>query len=216
MLGWQAHSNIKRSQIANTVIQGDDKKMAQQQSVLNETLFFTALQTTIDEYLRSIEGEANVIEHIATHIYGWTPLHRAAREGRLDACRLLVDEGANVNATNVDDWSPLHLAAQMGHVDVCRALIRAGANVNATNNDDRTPLDLVIQYEQTEALAYFYVHQVVNFHVAGHTGMRPWDRLTGDQRKALAKAMEDHKEKEVILQSNGLPNELARLVMGYL
>ena len=55
----------------------------------------------------------------------------------------------------------------------------------------------------------------MNFHQPDHTGQKPWDRLTAEQQWTLTEAMEDHHEKIAILQTRGLPIELARLVMGY-
>ena len=147
----------------------------------------------------------------------WTPLHYVAFHGRANVCRYLTGEcNVDVNTTDQYGRSPLHWAASNGHADVCRALIQAGATVNSIDNDGVTPLDLAIISNKTWVLAYFYVHQVVKFDVVDHTGRMPWDRLNSTQRKALTKAMEDHKETEKILQVAGLPNELARLVMGYL
>ena len=148
---------------------------------------------------------------------GMTPLHCAAANGYVKVCRLLIQAGADVNATTDNDgMTPLHCAAFNGHVDVCRLLIQAKANVHAVTRNNETPLDLAIRNHAVEALAYFYVHGVVNFHQPDHTGRRPWDRLDDEQREVLKKAKVVHQEKIAILQTRGLPNELARLVMGYL
>ena len=34
--------------------------------------------------------------------------------------QLLVDHGANVNATDFEGWTPLHAAASCGYEDICR------------------------------------------------------------------------------------------------
>mmetsp|Transcript_22427 Transcript_22427/g.28300 ORF Transcript_22427/g.28300 Transcript_22427/m.28300 type:complete len:455 (-) Transcript_22427:139-1503(-) len=41
---------------------------------------------------------------------GWTPMHEAARTGSVDAVKLLVENGADVNALTEYGQSPLHLA----------------------------------------------------------------------------------------------------------
>lgn len=41
-----------------------------------------------------------------------TPLHLAASEGQLEVCRLLLELGANIDATDELGQKPLHVAAQ--------------------------------------------------------------------------------------------------------
>lgn len=59
-----------------------------------------------------------------------TPLAIAAKDGRTDVVRLLLENGANVNAW---DWArvgtPLSFAARFGHRDVVILLIAKGADV---------------------------------------------------------------------------------------
>ena len=176
-------------------------------------LHHAALNDHVDVCRLLIERGANVN---ATNWIDWTPLHPAAWHGLLEVCRFLVDKGINVNATDRDGWTPLHQAARHGHASVCRLLIARGADVNATNNDGHTPLDAVIDRNITPVLAYFYVHGVMDFQKTDHTGQKPWDRLDDEQRQTLTKAMAEHQEKIGILETKGLPNELARLVMSYL
>jgi len=57
--------------------------------------------------------------------------------------RLLLREGAYVDAADQRGRSPLHYAAYLGHSDVIRDLVQYGANVNATDTqverDNRQP-----------------------------------------------------------------------------
>jgi ankyrin repeat protein len=58
---------------------------------------------------------------------------------RIDAIRLLVDVGFDLNPTN--RRTPLHEAAFHGHLDVARALVALGADPSARDPDhDSTPL----------------------------------------------------------------------------
>ena len=59
---------------------------------------------------------------------GWTPLHFAAAFGQIDACKLLIAQGAPLNATGFRGITPLHLAAHFGRFEVFKALVRAGSD----------------------------------------------------------------------------------------
>jgi len=71
---------------------------------------------------------------------GMTPLMYAARDGRLDTARMLLDAGAEVDARDANDITPLIAAITNNHPDVARLLIERGANVNASDWYGRTPL----------------------------------------------------------------------------
>ncbi|CAF3380372.1 unnamed protein product [Rotaria socialis] len=72
---------------------------------------------------------------------GTSPLMLAAALGYLNICNILIDAGAEVNASDHTGNTPLHLAVQ-GYGDkapVVKLLILRGADINATNEDGFTP-----------------------------------------------------------------------------
>ena len=72
---------------------------------------------------------------------GVTPLLFAARGGYLDAAKLLVGAGADVNQLSAGDkTSPLLIATINGHFDLARWLLDRGANPNAPSANGVTPL----------------------------------------------------------------------------
>jgi ankyrin repeat protein len=71
---------------------------------------------------------------------GMTALSFAAREGRLDAARLLIDAGADVNAPEANGIGPLLMAISNRHTPVAALLLSRGANANAADWWGRTPL----------------------------------------------------------------------------
>ena len=77
---------------------------------------------------------------------GRTPLHLAALEGHLDMVRLLLAEGAAVDALDVMRRTPLYLAAERGHVDVVLALLEEGADANARESErGYRPLHIAVE-----------------------------------------------------------------------
>jgi ankyrin len=82
--------------------------------------------------------------------YGQTPLHLAAKQGNSELIRLLLEQGAVVDAAeNAAGYTPLHTAAAQGHADLCELLIRYGADPDAVTGDLDSPLHLAIAKGQT-------------------------------------------------------------------
>jgi hypothetical protein len=73
-------------------------------------------------------------------LFNWTQLHHAAHDNSLDIATLLIDRGADIEATNNDGRTPLLQAAHDNSLEVATLLINRGADIEATNNDGYTPL----------------------------------------------------------------------------
>src|SRR5918993_134332 len=72
---------------------------------------------------------------------GHTALMLAARSGYVDAVKLLVSAGADVNQNSVGDkTSPLLIATINGHFDLAKWLLEKGADPNAAATNGVTPL----------------------------------------------------------------------------
>jgi len=81
---------------------------------------------------------------------GMTALLYAARDGHLEAARLLLAAGANRELAQADDVRPLVMALTNNQLDVARLLIEAGADVNAADWYGRTPLWSAIDVRNQE------------------------------------------------------------------
>jgi ankyrin repeat protein len=73
-----------------------------------------------------------------------TPLFLAAGEGRLDAVRYLLDQGADVNAREQQGRTAVTEAAFYGNAAVIKELVLRGADVNVIS-DQGTALDIALQ-----------------------------------------------------------------------
>ena len=73
---------------------------------------------------------------------GWQPLHLAARFGRTEAARRLLDDDAPVDAVsrNALNCTPLYAAASGGHAEIVWLLIASGADVDAVAEGGCVPL----------------------------------------------------------------------------
>jgi ankyrin repeat protein len=108
----------------------------------------------------SPEAVTLLLEHGA-HIHQIS--HNPLRNQALHACialgnsvevaRLLVEAGADVNATAAGGFTPLHLAASNGNRDVIALLLESGANRNACCDQGRLPADYARERGHPEAVA---------------------------------------------------------------
>ena len=88
------------------------------------------------KYLLSL-GKASAKD---TTLFGTTLLHSASKSGNMELVRLLIQEGANVNAQDEDGESPLHGAmAKSDNYNVVRTLIENGADLSSKAVDGKTP-----------------------------------------------------------------------------
>jgi cytohesin len=93
---------------------------------------------------------------------GWTPLHVAAYEGRVDIVALLLEHGVDPNVQDKFGLTPLHVAAYEGRVDVVRLLLEHGADPTVKNKDGDTPLDLARARGHREVVSL-----IEEFHMEG-------------------------------------------------
>ena len=83
-----------------------------------------------------------------------TPLVYAARAGSIDAARVLLDAGADVNQLTRYGWSPLLAATQNRNYQLGKFLIEHGADVNLANKGGWTPLYLATDNRNLEGGDY--------------------------------------------------------------
>ncbi|HUF71583.1 MAG TPA: ankyrin repeat domain-containing protein [Gammaproteobacteria bacterium] len=83
-----------------------------------------------------------------------TPLVYAARSEAIDAARVLIEAGADVNQTTRYGWSPLLAATQNRNYQMGKFLIEHGADVNIANEGGWTPLYLATDNRNLEGGDY--------------------------------------------------------------
>ena len=79
---------------------------------------------------------------------GYTPLHAAAQNGRIETFNAII-QMANVtdlNPADYDGMTPLHFAAKHGHIQMVKALLSQVAEKNPVNNKGKTPKELFLEY----------------------------------------------------------------------
>jgi ankyrin repeat protein len=87
------------------------------------------------------------------------PIHSATAAAepapRLELTELLLDSGADANATQEGGFTPLHAAAQHGDVELARLLLARDADPNAVTDDGRTPGAIARAHRHDEVAGLF-------------------------------------------------------------
>jgi len=91
-----------------------------------------------------------------------TALLYAVRDGKLDAAKLLVAAGADVNEVDANGISVLLMAIGNNRVDVARFLIEKGADVNHADWYGRTPLWQAVEVRNMDLDSSTYKNNVEN------------------------------------------------------
>ena len=105
------------------------------------------------------ENDENVNENADK--YGRTPLHYAINFDNYENVKLLLDNGADVNAKDNEGKTPLYWAVEMGKYEIVKLLLEHGADVDIKDNDGHTPLHFAIDNYKCE-IANFLLDYVAD------------------------------------------------------
>jgi cytohesin len=113
--------------------------------------------------------------------------------GSLDAVKILITAGSDVNATakdyaGDDGRSILHDAARKGDAKIITALIRAGADVEARDNNNETPLYWALGEDHTQA-ALALVKAGAELNIENNKGHYPIEEAIANLNVEMVKAL---------------------------
>jgi DNA polymerase III delta prime subunit len=106
-----------------------------------------------DKFKSLLQGGASpsIVATAPKDEHSLTPLHSATNKDDLVMVKLLLDNGADINAK--DDYmksTPLHSAAEKRKLEMAKLLLDNGANVNAKDDYSDTPLHAAAQKNNLE------------------------------------------------------------------
>ena len=113
----------------------------------------------IKEFNRLLEIGSPVEEGAnPSGFYSYTPLLAAARLGRIDMAKALLEKGANPNVCHRDIGTPCNLAIEHGDIEMLELLLKNGADPNYNKQDQPLPLSTSVfrdNFEATQLLLKF-------------------------------------------------------------
>jgi uncharacterized protein len=133
------------SELLQAVYRGDERRVEELLADDPELDVFEAAAVGRTDRLRELlDAEPDLANAWAGD--GFQPLGLASFFGHVEAARLLVERGAEVNSASRNDMKvmPLHSAAATGdpeaRFELAKLLLEHGADPNARQQDDFTPL----------------------------------------------------------------------------
>jgi ankyrin repeat protein len=151
------------SELLQAIYRGDQARADELLAADPELDVFEAAAVGRTEPLRELIDEDPALAN-AWAEDGFQPLGLASFFGHVDAARLLVERGADVNSASRNDFKvmPLHSAAATGDPEVryelAELLLQHGADANARQQDDFTPLKAADQHEDERLRALLIEH----------------------------------------------------------
>lgn len=81
-----------------------------------------------------------------------SPIHYAAKLGKLNIVQFLISKGVEVDFLDYYFNSPLMMAAYSGELEIIHYLLAKGANINFTSRLGKTPLSMAVNGNKLEAV----------------------------------------------------------------
>jgi ankyrin repeat protein len=145
-----------------------------------------------------------------------TPLHLSCYYGQVDVAEMLLDHGAQANASDIRGRTPLHqVTLGIGNYDykssgmepwmlkehpgrvirLAQRLLENGADVNAQNKEHETPLHLASRLRLHEMVRFLLKHGA-DPNAKNSEGKSPLQLATGRKGKAMRRLLSGYSAKE--------------------
>lgn len=107
--------------------------------------------------INTVLEEYNLINSI--NKFGHNLLIHAVISGQLNAARLLIDKGIDLNFTDNDGNTALHIGLFKKNYDLVDLLLAKGAKVNIKNNHNETVINLLQNKQDSQMLKIFRYYE---------------------------------------------------------
>ena len=124
--------------------------------------------------------------------WGRTALYSACMYDHRDVAELLLDHGADINATYYG-CTPLMLVSSKGDASITKLLLDRGCNVNAISNCDGTALHFACRQGSTESVKELLAHGA-DTSIKKSNGMTPMDEAHHSNQQAVIDLLDSIKD----------------------
>ena len=116
----------------------------------------------------------------------------AAQYGQLEAARILIAHGAEVNAKAMKGWSALMIAALKGHQPMVELLVENGANPNLQDMHGWTPLMRATEKGDVALTRYLLQIETVNVNAQSELGTTALHVAAAQGQAEIAQLLLEH------------------------
>jgi ankyrin repeat protein len=137
---------------------------------------FPALESgDLDAIRRLLEEDPGLVHvrHADPEVHHWTPLQFAAAKGHLDACRLLVERGAEVYTNPMNTYAPVMQAAWNKHAEVVKYFLEEIPDKAAGTNGLGVAINLAARQGWIEIVRKHIERDPLSVHQRGWIGDSP-------------------------------------------
>ncbi|XP_022881660.1 ADP-ribosylation factor GTPase-activating protein AGD3-like isoform X2 [Olea europaea var. sylvestris] len=162
---WDAvRANDKKAAYRLIVNSDADVNTKYGQGTCNTTLTLARLalyqeQTSFDQYSGFLEPSSSSTstgeDSVSEGLHGCSLLHLACETADIGMIELLLQYGADINASDSRGHTPLHSCIVRGKTTFAKLLLTRGADTRAINEQGKTPFQLAMEtnYDDSEILA---------------------------------------------------------------
>lgn len=148
------------------------------QNYIRETFHTAVWQGDVELAKLFLEAAASVKEKDGDAFVNWgygsglSPLHKAARNGKVEMIKQLLEYKADIERRAENGNTPLLDALSVNKSATAKILIDSGANIHTQNNFGETALNMAVRHEDTATIAAL-IAKGANPDVAYNNGQTP-------------------------------------------
>ena len=148
----------------------------------------------------TLEGRAETVKELIAqgkdindrNTRGYTPLHLAATKNNSEVVKILLENGAEVDAVAIDSGcTALHYAASLGYAELCELLARYGANLDAQTTRLETPLHLAVAKGHAGVVALLLKYHA-RLDIRDRNGMTPLQQAETIKKGEIVSLIQQH------------------------
>uniref|UniRef100_A0A8C5ADI7 Protein phosphatase 1, regulatory subunit 16B n=1 Tax=Gadus morhua TaxID=8049 RepID=A0A8C5ADI7_GADMO len=121
---------------------------------------------------------------------GLTALHQCCIDNYEEMVKVLLCQGASVNAQDNELWTPMHAAATCGHAGLVKILISHGADLLAVNSDGNMPYDLCEDDPTLDIIETAMANRGITQEMINETRASTERRMLGDIQELIRRGEE--------------------------